>query len=274
MLVMKYLLIFFIILNLGCSKVDVVFDYAPTVTTRFLDRYFDFSSERYDKVHAKLTEDFNANKTFIKAELIKRIDGASAFTESKELPSEKIEQEFLQYRQLQTQLTDKFKASISEIILNLTPTEIEHFKKEYTENRKKFNERFDNKEKFIKKMQSGFEKNMEFLFDDVTDEQIKIYTDFANENYAFYKEQAEFRFNTVESFIQIVEQKNSLLEKSIKFYSGDDSIKPVELKQKQEAYFKKMYQVTSQIWISLSSEQKKEFSKTLAELKSDLQELK
>ncbi|MGZ3690785.1 MAG: DUF6279 family lipoprotein [Pseudobdellovibrio sp.] len=271
---MKFLIGFFLILTAGCSKLETAYDFAPRMSAKYLDGYFDFSSERFDQVKTALEIDFKKNKNVLKTEVLKKLDQALALADKKEVTEEQLASEFLSYRKLQVDIVEAFRPSISEVILNLKPEEIENFKNEYEKNRKKFEERFKDKEKFKEKMLEGFEKNMKTFFDDVTDEQKKLYSDFVTQNYDFYREQADFRFSTIENLLTIADKKSQMLEKALKFYGGDDSLKSPEFKLKQEQYFKKMYQVTQKIWATLTDKQRAEFKKTLNELRSEISELK
>ncbi len=271
---MKILISLFLLLLAGCSRIDTAYDFAPRVSANYLDDYLDFSSERFGQVKTALEGDFKKNKILLKEEVIKKIDGLLVLSEKKELTEAQIASEFDGFRKLQLSLVEAFRPSISEVVMNLKPDEIENFKKEYAKNKKKFNERFKEPEKFKERMMTSFKKNMETFFDDVTDEQKKIYSDFVNENYSFYQEQSDFRFSTMENLMNSTDKKSELLEKLLKFYGGDDSLKPEEFKLKQTNYFKKMNQAAQKLWISLTEEQRAEFKKTLTEIKSDISELK
>lgn len=276
---MKFLASIFItfltlLFTTGCSKLETAYNFAPRLSTNFLDRYFDFSSERYDKVKDAIEKDFKDNKVLFKESLLKRLIALEGLNGKKELATEKVDELMKDYRVLQAEVVERFKPSLRELIVNMTQEELKHIKKESEENYEKNFETLNNKEKFIKKQLKSFEKNMEAIVDDVTDEQTKLYSEFVEQNYSYYKDQLEFRKGYLAKLEALFDKKDQMFDAAVKYYSGDDSVKSKEFLTKHSIFLKNLNIFFQKLWASLNDKQKEEFKKTLVELKKEIEELK
>jgi hypothetical protein len=258
----------------GCSKIDTAYNFAPRYSANFLDKYFDFTSERYDKVKDAIEKDFKENKAAFKTELKKRIATLQELNGQKELTNEKINAFVSDYKSLQAEVVQKFKPSISEVILNMTKDELKHLKAEVEENHRDNFVALNNKEKFLTKQLTSFKKNMTIIFDSVTDEQEKIYSTFIEQNYPYYKAQLEFRKSFLIKLDSLFDNKPLMLETALKYYSGDDSVKPKDLLEKQAVFMKNFNILIQKLWLSLTDRQREEYKKTLVDLNNEIDELK
>ena len=110
---------------------------------------------------------------------------------------------------------------------------------------------------------------MKTLFDDVTDEQKKIYSEFIDQNIAFVKFQLTQRQNFFQKFEASFDQKPELLDLTLKTYANDESVKTAEQKTAEKAALKRALEVTQKVWTSLSLEQRQYFKKTVQEYRSE-----
>jgi hypothetical protein len=259
---------------LGCSRINVAYDLAPRLVANGLDDNFDFTSERYDQVKQIVASDFQNNKGLLKSEVLARVDELLAVADEKNLTEVQVEQFFQNIRKMQAKVIKSFAPSFNEVVVKMTTEELENVKKETTERHKKAAERLENKEKFKEKSYSGFERNMETLFDDVTEEQKKIYTDFVDRNYDYFKLQLEHRKSYLKRFEENFSDKVKLADLVMKYYSADDSIKTEEQLKAQQAFTKDMFATTTKLWSTLTAEQKIEYKKSLNEIKKDIEALK
>lgn len=259
---------------LGCSRIDVAYDLAPRLVANNLDDNFDFTSERYNQVKQMIASDFKNNKGLLKTEVIARIDELLTVADEKNLTELQAEQFFQNIRKMQSKIIQSFAPSFNEIVTKMTKEELENVKKETAERHKKAAERLEDKAKFKEKSFAGFERNMETLFDDVTDEQRKIYSDFVDRNYDYFKVQLEHRKSYLKRFEETFEDKVRLTDLVMKYYSADDSIKTPEQLKAQQSFTKDMFTTTTKIWATLSAEQRIEYKKSLNEIKKDIEDLK
>ena len=194
--------------------------------------------------------------------------------EKKDLSKEKTNSFIADYRSLQAELVNTLKPSIGEVILNMNSSELKHLKEEVEKNHKKYSTTLSDHEKFTKKQMDSFKKNMEMFFGEVSDDQKKLYAEFIEQNYSYYFENLEFRKSYMVRLESLFEKKVELLEATVKYYSGDDSVKNKEFLEKQRSFLNNLNLLVQKIWLSLSETQHAEFKKSLAELKSDIEKLK
>lgn len=273
---MKFILILVLLAVgvLGCSRINVAYDFAPRLVANSLDDNFDFTSERYEQVKQMIASDFKNNKGLLKSEVLARVDELLAVADEKSLTEAKVEIFFQSIKKMQAKVIQSFAPSFNEIVVKMTKEELENVKKETSERHKKAAERLEDKAKFKEKSFAGFERNMETLFDEVTDEQKKLYLDFVDRNYDYFKLQLEHRKSYLKRFEETFEDKAKLTDLVMKYYSGDDSIKTPEQLKVQQSFTKDMFTTTSKLWSMLSAEQKIEYKKSLNEIKKDIEALK
>ncbi len=264
----------FLAASLGCTKLETAYSFAPRFSTNFLDKYFDFSSDRYDKVKDAIEKDFKDNKSVFKESLLKRLTALQELNGKKELSAEKVQELIRDYRLLQTEVVEKFKPSLREIIINMTQEELKHIKKESEEQYEKNFETLNDKEKLVKKHLKSFEKNMEAIVDDVTDEQEKLYSEFIEQNYPYHKAQLEFRKSYLTKLESLFDKKEEMFDAAVKYYIGEYYIKSKEFLTKHTEFQKNLTVFFQKLWLSLNDKQREEFKKTLVELKKEIEDLK
>lgn len=270
---MKWIFLITILFLFSCSRVDVAYDWAPRLTANFLDDQFDFSSERFNEVKKSLTNDFKNNKPMVKKTIGQHIDTILLSIEKKELTESELREFIKQLRASQKELVYSFTPTFKEVLSKITKTEMANFKESFDERWKKQKDRLDKFDQFKKRSAERFEDNMETYFDVVTDEQKKIYTEFIEQNYEFQKFQLAQRRTALSRFEEKFEQKEDLLDLTLKIYSNDDSIKSTEQKTREEEAINNTVLLIQKIWVSLTAEQKVYFKKTLNELKADIEQL-
>lgn len=259
---------------MSCTKLETAYNLAPRLSANFLDRYFDFSSDRYDKVKATIEKDFKDNKVLFKESLLKRLAVLQELNGKKELSAEKVDEIMGDYRVLQAEVVERFKPSLRELIINMTQEELQHIKKESEEQYEKGFETLKDKDKLIKKHFKSFERNMETFVGDVTDEQEKLFAAFVEQNYPYYQAQLEFRKSFLTKLETLFGKKEEMFDAAIKYYSGDSSVKSKEFLTKHIEFQKNLNAFFRKLWLSLNGEQKEEFRKTLVELKKEIEALK
>lgn len=271
---MKYINLVLVVLFLGsCSKLELALDFAPRLIANNLDDTFDFTSERYNSIKSSIAKDISQNKKVAVEEIIKSLDQLLLVAEKNKVTKADFENNMDDLKVLQKKAVVLFQPSISEVVNSLSKKEFDHMKEVSAERFEKSDERLLDPKKFKKHAIVNFEKNMELFFDDVTDEQIKMYEVFIDNNYEFYKMQIDFRKESIEKFESLLDSKVELLDYALKYYSGDDSVKPENYVKKQKQFFNNANQLQVDIWNSTTDDQKKEFIKTLVELKQEIQSL-
>lgn len=257
----------------ACSKINVAYDWAPRFAANYLDDNFDFTSERYDQVKSVITGDLKTNKAFIKTEVLQHLDTVLAATDQKDLTIEQLEKFAEQLKKTQLKAIEAIKPTISEVVLNMSREELAYLKKKTTKRWTLFEENLAESDKYKKKSLEKFEENMKTLFDLVTDEQKKIYSEFIDQNIIFVKFQLTQRQNFFQKFESSFDKKAELLDLTLKTYANDDSIKTAEQKTAEKSALKRALEVSQKVWASLSLEQRQYFKKTVQEYRTEIQKL-
>ena len=271
---MKFFLLTLVILFSSCSKLDLAYDFAPKFVTDSLEENFNFSSERYNQVKDVLAVDFKINKQIIKTEVLLQIEKLLVLAEAPELSEKQLKDFIIEAKTAQKKLAELFRPTFEVVINDLNVKEFSNMKEKSNERFIKIEERLADQKKYKEKALESFEDNMENFFDSVSDEQKKIYEDFIDVNFDYYRDQLEFRKSTLLKFESLLEKKTDFLNYAYKFYTADDSIKTPQFLKKQEAYLNNTYVVVGKLWKSLSAEQRKEFKTMLSDLKNDISSLK
>lgn len=268
---MRYLfLVITVVFISACSRLELALDFAPRVIANNLDDTFDFSSERYSTIKKSIENDIRQNKKEAVAEIVKGLDQLLILSEKNKVSKADFESNINDLKVLQRKAIGFFTPSITEIISSLSKKEFDHMKEVTEQKFAKTDERLLDPNKFKKHALESFKKNMDLFFDDITDEQLKIYETFIENNYEYYKLQIDFRKDFLKKFEERLDNKPELLSYTLKYYSGDDSVKPADFVKKQKQFFSNANQLQTDIWNSTTDNQKIEFKKTMNELKQEL----
>lgn len=269
----RIILLITLLFLVSCSKLELAVDFAPRLIANNLDDTFDFSSERYSSIKNSIEKDIKENKKTAVEEVVKSLDQLLLLADKNQVAKADFEHNIADLKVLQRKAVTLFQASIAEVVNSLSKKEFDHMKEVSAERFAKADERLLDQKKFKKHAMVNFEKNMELFFDDVTDQQIKMYETFIENNYDFYKMQIDFQKYSIRKFESLLDNKPELLAYTLKYYSGDDSVKSEAYVKKQKEFFENANQLQVDIWNSTTEDQKKEFRKTLIELKTEIQTL-
>lgn len=258
----------------SCTRLELALDYAPRYIANSLEDSFDLSSARYTKVKETIEKDLSQNRNNLLNEAVAYLDSVEAtVAEKPSLTEEDVEKNFLRLKQLQKKAVELFRGSFSEVILGITADELEHLKKYTAKKFKKADERLLDKDDFFKHNFKSFERAMDIIFGSVSEEQKKIYRQFVEENYEYYKSQIGARKYFLDQFELRLSKKEEMLDYTMKYYSGDESVKSEGHLKLQKVFFSNLNKLQVDIWNAASAEQKSEFRKTLAEIKDELSAL-
>lgn len=258
----------------SCSRLELVFDYAPRYVANGLEDSLDLSSARYKQIKESIEKDLDENRNTLLHEAIAYLDSVDAMTTDKSSLSEAdAEKNFLKLKELQKKAVELFRASFSEVISGITSEELDHLKKYMAKRFEKADARLLDKEDFFKHNFKSFERVMDIIFGSVSDEQKDIYRRFIESNYEYYKSQIAARKYFMSQFELRLQKKDELLDYTMKYYAGDDSVKSAEHLKLQKTFFTNLYKLQVDIWNAATADQKSEFRKTLVEIKDELRTL-
>lgn len=272
---LSLIVIFFVIFfTQACSRLQLVYDFAPRLIANNLDENFDFSSQRYSEVKSTIARDFKVNQDFLKSQLLDVIEDLLTLSEVKTLTSIDVEKIYQKIHSSQIKIVYTFKPSFTEVLNKATPKELLHYKLEIEKKHKKFSERLASMDEFLDTSTDKFEDNMDMIFDDVTTVQKQLYRNFILKNYSYFVLQKEHKTNYLNKFDSLFNNKEELTLLSLKYFSGDASLKSEEYQIAHKKFLNDMFIETVNLWKTLSPEQLKHFKYFLNKLKSEITNLK
>ncbi|MBC7465251.1 MAG: hypothetical protein H7256_04610 [Bdellovibrio sp.] len=258
----------------GCNKIEFGYkQVAPRVVINRLDDSFDFKSDRFNQIRLQVDSDFKKNQKDVAKAVHKNLDELLVLSESKNLAATDFNKNFESLHATQKYLIDLFKPSFEEVLNSLSKEEFDHLnnfsKEKFTEAEKLIS----NKEDYFEKQISSFENVMDFLFDSSTDEQVRLYKKFLEDNYSFSVYQVDVRRRFMQNFEAKLPTKDQLIDYTLKYYSGDPSIRLPEHEKKQQAFLNFFFELEYQIWKSTNDKQKIFFKKKIDSLIEEFSKL-
>lgn len=271
---MKYFLILLSSLFIfSCSRVEVIYQFAPKVAADKVDDAFDFKSARYKEVRHQIETDLKDNKKVIIQNINELIDVLSTLSVKESLTLKDFQDLALDIRQKQKVLIAFFKPSFEKVILNLSEEEVKSLSKYSAKTMEKNDEELREHKPFVDKRLEGFEKLMDYFFDDTTSEQKAIYGDFIRNNFEYFKAQSVARKEFVLQFNWPIQDKEKLKDNVMKYYSSDSSVRTATYATQLTLFEKNLIQLQLELWQTVTKKQKDYFRAKLTSLKTDLLKL-
>ena len=129
------------------------------------------------------------------------------------------------------------------------------------------------KESYLEKQISSFEKVMDFLFDSANKDQLTIYDQFINEHYSFFKEQLDYRKAFIQKFESLTDSKPELLTYVMNYYAGDSSVHTNEQQKKLDDFSRDLYKMMLKVWNTSTVKQKDKLKENMLDLQSELTDM-
>ncbi len=266
----NYALIFFLLFSSACSKVDVALNFAPRYIANSIDDAFDLNSDRYKKIKATISQDIEKNKITFIVKVIGYIDDVLLLAEVSDVKTEQVQEAFDKIKSLQKQAIYLFKPTFAEILMPMLKSEADYLFKYSEKKLSKTDERLNDKQKFYKHYVKSYESYMDMLFNSSNEVQDKLFHEFLDINYDYYKYQNEFRKVFLKQFDLLFDKKSQLMDYSMRYYAGDEEIKSEEHLKKQRLFNTSVVELALKIWKNANPEQKVYFKKKLNGIKEEL----
>ena len=271
---MKYFLAFLSCLFFfSCSRVELIYQFAPKVAADKVDEAFDFKSERYKEVRHQIEADFKINKVLIIRNINELIDVLSVLSIKENLTLKDLQDFSADVRRKQKTLIVLFQLSFEKVILNINEQEVKNLSKYTVESFEKIDEQLREHKPFIDKRVEGFVKLMDYFFNNATSEQKALYGDFVRKNFEYYKSQSTARREFVAQFNWPIQNKETLKNYVMQYYSGDSSVRSTSYAARLAIFEKNLIQLQYDLWKTLDKKQKDYFRVKLITLKTDLLKL-
>lgn len=264
---MKLWLYLLLLLFLGCSKVGVGYSLGTNQIKSRVDDAFDFSPRSKSKeVDHFLSAEFSKNKKvfFVKLkEHLHKIEVITAKDQISQAEGDALHKDALAF---QKDMILLFKPSFDKVIREVSDAELKVFKEYAAEQISEKEEEAADKKSFKKKKLSNFVRIAEFFLDDLTQDQEKLMDVFFDEHLNFYAEQIQMRKRFNADLVKLYPQKDKMLDLSIAYYSGDNSIRTEGYVKQREIFEQDMKNFILEIWKQRTPEQKTFFQKRLKDI--------
>lgn len=255
------------LLMFSCSKVGVGYSLGTNQIKSRVDDAFEFSPRSKSKdVDQFLSAEFSKNKKVFFVKLKEHLHKIEALTAKDQITD--MEGEIL-HRDATTFQKDMillFKPSFDKVIREVSDAEMKVFKEYTDEQISEKEEEAADKKAFKKKKLSNFTRIAEFFLDDLTKEQEKLMEKFFDEHLNFYAEQIQMRKVFNADLIKLYPQKDKMLDLSLAYYSGDNSVRTDNYKKQRDIFETDFKDFILQIWKIRTPEQKAFFQKRLKDI--------
>lgn len=265
-------LLFFILVfsTLSCTKFEIGYQLAPRYISNKLDDAFDFKSKRLKEIRAQLNIDFQKNHKDVARLVIKHIDEFLVLADKKSVSAIDFKTNIDSIYNSRKELTVLFRPSVDIVLMSLSAEETNNMNVFSLKKFKETDEKILGQKDFIKKQLKTFQKIMDFLVDDSTDEQDQIYKDFVLKNYDYFKTQEEERKIFLKKFNILISNKTELVSYVLNYYGGLPSAQTSDYQKIHSHFLLALYDLEYKIWLSFNEKQKKAFRKNLKELRDEI----
>lgn len=257
----------------SCSRVELIYQFAPKVVADKVDEAFDFKSERYKDVRHQIEDDFKTNKKVLIRNITELLDVLSVMSVKENLTLKDFQALSLDIRQKQKNLILLFKPSFEKVILNLNEDEVKNLIKYSSKTIEKSDEQLRERKPFVDKRVENFVKLMDYFFDDATSDQKALYGDFIRNNFEYFKSQSVARREFILQFSWPIQSKEKLKDYVILYYASDSSVRTSTYATQLALFEKNLIQLQYDIWLTINKKQKDYFQVKLITLKTDLLKL-
>jgi hypothetical protein len=268
-----FLALIFCLFTVSCSRIELVYKFAPKIAADKVDEAFDFESARYKEVRQQIEADLNLNKKEIVKNVNEVIDFLSTMAAKNSLALGDFQSLSLVIRQKQKILVYLFKPSFEKVMLGLNETETKSLADYSQKTFKKNDDLLLEKNSFVDKRLEGFEKLMDYFFDDTTPEQKAIYRNFIQNNFEYFKNQSLMRKEFMTQFRWPIADKAKLSEYALQYYSGSPAVRTSVYAAQLAQFEKNLVQIQLDLWLTVNKKQKDFFLTKLAILKANLLKL-
>lgn len=255
------------LLMFSCSKVGVGYSLGTNQIKSRVDDAFEFSPRSKSKdVDQFLSAEFSKNKKvfFVKLkEHLHKIETLTAKDQITDMEGEILHRDATTF---QKDMILLFKPSFDKVIREVSDAEMKVFKEYTDEQISEKEEEAADKKAFKKKKLSNFTRIAEFFLDDLTKEQEKLMEKFFDEHLNFYAEQIQMRKVFNADLIKLYPQKDKMLDLSLAYYSGDNSVRTDNYKKQRDIFETDFKDFILQIWKIRTPEQKAFFQKRLKDI--------
>ncbi len=271
---MKIISMFFILLLMtSCSRIDLAVSLAPRLISNEIDDALDLDSDRYKKIKEAITKDIEKNSKPLFTEINVSLEHLLQLTEKNEISPDDLGPIAQEFKDLQKKVVTAFAASFSEVILQISRTEISNLKEYALEKKKKSDEILTDKNKFYRNYMKTYEHYADLFMNSSNREQEIVFKDFLDDSRSYYQSRNQERMDSLKQFDRLFASKKELLDFNLSYYAGETLTKSDDFVKKQETFRKQFLVFISKFWNLSSPGQKNHFRKYLTDTRAELKKI-
>lgn len=272
---MKYLILFFVLLLfIGCSKVGVGYNLGTKQIKNKVDDAFEFTpSSKSKEVDKFLGAEFAKNKKVFFVKLKEHLHKVEALIAKDQISTAEGEELHQNVMSFQKEMILLFRPSFDKVIKEISDAEIKVFKDYSAEQISEKEEEAANRKAFKKKKLANFVRVAEFFLDDLTKDQEKLMEKFFDDHLSFYTEQIQMRKVFNEELVKLYPQKDKMIDLSIAYYSGDNSIRTDTYVKQRVVFEEDMKNFILDVWKMRTPAQKTFCQKRIKEVLQEVDKI-
>ncbi|AZZ36992.1 hypothetical protein CIK05_09365 [Bdellovibrio sp. qaytius] len=256
-----------LVLLFACSKVGVGYSLGTRQIKSKVDDAFDFSPRSKSKeVDKFLSAEFAKNKKVFFVKLKEQLHKVEAITAKDQITPAEGEELHKDAANFQKEMILLFKPSFDKVLREVNDAEMKVFKEYSSEQITEKEEEAADKKAFKKKKLANIVRIAEFFLDDLSKDQQKLTEKFFDDHLNFYTEQIQMRKNFNAELIKLYPQKDKMIDLSLAYYSGDNSIRTDTYIKQREIFENDLKNFILEMWKLRSPEQKTFFQKRLKDI--------
>ena len=261
-------------LLLACSKVGVGYSLGTRQIKGKVDDAFEFSPRAKNReVNKFLSEQFDKNKKVFFVRLKEELHKVEVLTAKDQITPAEGETLHKDAINFQKEMILLFKPSFEKVMTEISEAEMQVFKEYTTEQIQEKTEEAANKKAFKKKKLSNSTRIAEFFLDNLTKEQKNLLEKFFDDHVNFYTEQIQMRKHFNEDLIKLYPQKDKMLNLSLAYYSGDNSIRTDQYVKQRVVFEADIKNFILDMWKLRTPEQKTYFQNRIKDILKEIDKI-
>ncbi len=258
---------------IGCSRLDIAFNWADTYIASKVDDYFDISSKQSKDLKSGINKDLQAIRTDVLPTWIQRLKEIKKEVSDGPLSEERISLYFSLFMKDVEQINAKFSDTAVDFIATTNPDQINYFTKAFHKKNNEDLEKFQNVAKFKSEYRDKYTEWFEMFLGYLNKEQKNLIEENLNQS----PFPADLRAKNKEFVFQkFLHEKNSAeqMKNFVKsYYLSPDTYDLPDYRQALAQYQKNMQKLVIQVLMTMNPEQKNNLKQSLSDKTAQLEKI-
>lgn len=255
---MNKLFLFLILAFLvACSRMDILLALSDRLFVSELDDYFDLTSEQSRRTRKDFTQILDQVRTDLFRPVADRIEKLAQNIDDNSLTEKQISEDFDWSLGLVKKISVEFEKPTHDFLTSLTPDQISYFEKKSMSKLEDNFEKHDSPEKIEQLDLKKFDKWISYTVEELTKDQEKKLKEFVQKNPFPHKERLTNQKKIIQTWIEKLRTKSELKSFVTSWIHEREKIDSKEYLEAKKTYQDKLKKFIYELYLSLSSEQKK-----------------